>query len=451
LAQDATFELLDPNTTIFDMSADATVLVGTDFTGPYCWTQAGGYVSIGGQGTPRCSEDGMNICANIMDGGYDQAANWLGGTSWNPLGGIGGTSGTSMSTAYDISGDGSKIVGLGWVDAGTAHAFQWDAVNGMVDLGSIGGKSSRANGISADGHVIVGWDQDPSSGWWRAAKWVDGVEELMAPGTYCGAGQGLSSDGTWIVGDNHPDNNDSGWLWSADTGFIQTGTLSGWMFQGHPMDVSEDGKVVVGWSGYFMDQFAMIWTEDTGIVDLKQYLIDNGATIPGSVTSIALATSVSDDGTIITGHAGDLMFGYTGFIATIPPIEPKALEASEKTLSAREGGTVDFTLDAGVDNANRNYALLGSMTGTTPGTTLPGGLNLPLNWDAFTDLTVILANTAFAMGFQGTLDGSGLGAATLDTLGPIPPSSVGAVLDFAFVVYFPYDYVSNGVSLDIVP
>jgi probable HAF family extracellular repeat protein len=353
-----------------------------------------------------------------------------------------------MSTAYDISGDGSKIVGLGWVNAGTAHGFQWDAVNGMVDLGSLGGESSRANGISSDGHLIVGWDQDPSTGWWRGAKWVDGVEELMAPGTNLGMAQGCSSDGTWIVGDNHPEFIDDGWRWSAETGFVSTGTLSGWMFQGHPMDVSDDGQVVVGWSGYFMDQFAMIWTEATGCVDLKQYLTDLGISVP--VNSIAIATSVSPDGTIISGYAGSLFEGFTGFIATIPPVGPLALEADTDEFSAREGGTVGFTLNAGAAFGERNYVMLGTLSGTEPGTELPGGTTtLPLNWDGFTSIVLALLNTPNFSNFMGALDADGMSDAQAYS-GPVDPGCIGVTMHYAYCLMGPFDFASNAVAIEVV-
>jgi len=177
-----------------------------------------------------------------------------------------------------MSGDGTRIVGLGWVNAGTAHAFQWDAVNGMVDLGSLGGQSSRANGISSDGTVIVGWDQDPSTGWWRAAKWVNGVEELMAPGTYCGAGQGVSSDGTWIVGDNHPDYNDDGWRWSNDTGFVSTGTLDTLLVHA---DIAET----------FLPEMA----EELAKANVEMHCDERSLAILKSNTSLKLVPAVDDD------------------------------------------------------------------------------------------------------------------------------------------------------------
>ena len=58
-----------------------------------------------------------------------------------------------ISSAYDLNGDGSVVVGLAWINNGKAHAFRWDPVNGMADLVSMQADSSRANAISADGSV----------------------------------------------------------------------------------------------------------------------------------------------------------------------------------------------------------------------------------------------------------------------------------------------------------
>jgi hypothetical protein len=128
-----------------------------------------------------------------------------------------------------------------------------------------------------------------------------------------------------------------------------------------------------------------------------------------------------------------------------------SLYSDSNTISARTGGTVNFNLNAGVDQANRDYFLLASASGTEPGTQLPGGTTvLPLNWDAVTDLMIVLANGPIAVGFSGTLDNEGLGSATLDT-GPLPGSTVGSIVSFAYLLYYPFDYVSNPVNIDIIP
>ena len=93
---------------------------------------------------------------------------------------------------------------------------------------------------------------------------------------------------------------------------------------------------------------------------------------------------------------GDLLVAG-GYDANDDPVAqsetytPFTLEADSASLSAASGGTVNFHLVAGSANALRNYIVLGGVTGTVPGTSLPGGFaTLPLNWDAFTDLVMLL-------------------------------------------------------------
>jgi hypothetical protein len=73
-----------------------------------------------------------------------------------------------------------------------------------------------------------------------------------------------------------------------------------------------------------------------------------------------------------------------------------------------------------------------------------------LNWDLFTNLTLSLANTPFLAGYMGVLDGSGGGAAQMNSP-PLPPAAVGAVLCHAYCLNAPFDFVSNPVDLVIVP
>ena len=122
--------------------------------------------------------------------------------------------------------------------------------------------------------------------------------------------------------------------------------------------------------------------------------------------------------------------------------------SSDHVLYEATGGTLLFALEAGAANAGRNYILLGSMTGTTPGTPLPGGQAvLPLNWDAFTNLVVTLANTTLFKDFAGTLDAYGDAEAILD-LGPLP-GGAGMTLHFAFALNKPWDYVSDPIPVGV--
>jgi len=118
-------------------------------------------------------------------------------------------------------------------------------------------------------------------------------------------------------------------------------------------------------------------------------------------------------------------------------------------LSERTGGVIDFKFDAGFENSKRNYLLLGSANGISPGVTLPGGTVLPLNWDIFTNMIIDLYNSPLCQNFMGTLDKHGMGWAHLKT-GPLP-NLAGTTLHFAYALSEPWDFASNPVQVDISP
>jgi hypothetical protein len=131
---------------------------------------------------------------------------------------------------------------------------------------------------------------------------------------------------------------------------------------------------------------------------------------------------------------------------------PGALyEDDSDTISAAAGGRINFCLEAGKVNKGRSYILLGSISGTSPGTVLPGGnVTLPLNWDIFTSLVINLLNKPIMTDFMGVLDGAGRGDAQLVTA-PLLPSAAGMMMHFAYALCSPYDFASNPVLVSIVP
>lgn len=119
-------------------------------------------------------------------------------------------------------------------------------------------------------------------------------------------------------------------------------------------------------------------------------------------------------------------------------------------LSANIGGSVDFQLVAGTENANRNFLIVGTVSGTSPGMTLPGGKILPINWDIFSDIEILLLNTAVFHNFLGILDSEGCEDAALNAP-PLPSSSIGLIMDFAYTCNKPFDHVSNPLGVEITP
>lgn len=125
------------------------------------------------------------------------------------------------------------------------------------------------------------------------------------------------------------------------------------------------------------------------------------------------------------------------------------LSASENVLSRSTGGTITFSLNAGIAHGNANYFVLGSASGTEPGLTLPGGSILPLNRDAVLDYIFVHHNNAFFQDFRGILDPDGKASAILNA--PSVPLAAGTVIHFAFTTENPYDFQSNPVPVEVYP
>lgn len=135
----------------------------------------------------------------------------------------------------------------------------------------------------------------------------------------------------------------------------------------------------------------------------------------------------------------------------IGPMNTESLWSNDKAIPAATGGSVEFTLVAGPSNANRGYIMLGGISGTSPGTLLPGGnATLPLNWDTFTNIVIANLNSPAMQNFMGNLGGTGLAAATLNS-GPLPVGTVGLTLHFAYALSLPWDFASNPAGVEIVP
>jgi len=165
---------------------------------------------------------------------------------------------------------------------------------------------------------------------------------------------------------------------------------------------------------------------------------------------------VQNSGTSKTLRSVDFPESNTGFIVGDDGLILNTVDgggspliADRYELSSSTGGEVYFSLYPGTNYAWRNYFLFGSMSGTSPGTTVKF-MKLPLNLDLFTDLAISLTNTPALMNFQGSISTLGHALGKLNTLGPLPSASVGGVMYFAYILYSPIDFVSNAVSVEIV-
>jgi subtilisin family serine protease len=109
------------------------------------------------------------------------------------------------------------------------------------------------------------------------------------------------------------------------------------------------------------------------------------------------------------------------------------LLASPPRLSVVDGGVFVLNIDAGPDCAGDPYWLLGSFSGSEPGTTI-GQAHFPLNLDNYLRFCVLYPNTEPISGNQGTLDASGRARVTV-TVPPGLPGAADLTLHHAVAIF----------------
>lgn len=166
-----------------DVSADGSVVVGqsTIVTSPgepwesfrisaFRWTQATGMTDLGFEEVAAISSDGSTVVGySQSDFGEYDAFLWTESTGRVHLGEP--LNDRSLSQAWDVSGDGSTIVGVSW-ETGPPITVIWDAVHGSRDLKEVlenqygldltGWSLEGRAAISDDGLTIVGTGTNPN-------------------------------------------------------------------------------------------------------------------------------------------------------------------------------------------------------------------------------------------------------------------------------------------------
>ncbi len=216
---------------------------------------------------------------------------------WTASGGITGLgwfpgAANTVSSAQGVSADGSVIVGYSYTSAVHGNAFRWTSAGGMQDLGTLAsGGVSEATGISADGTVIAGSGSAPGGD--NPFRWTSSgsMVSLGLSGNLVEfvEGYGISADGSVIFGAG--DNTNSlteAFRWTSSTGYTLLGFLPG-TENSSSNAASSNGSVIVGNSGG--EPFR--WTAATGMVDLGD--------LPGY--TYAEANDVSGDGSVVVGSA----------------------------------------------------------------------------------------------------------------------------------------------------
>ncbi len=238
---------IDPllDTIATDTSADGGIIVGAIQLG-----RNSPYVNPTPEGVP--------FPAVLSIPGWE-AAIW---NASNTLQRLGFLPGGTMSVANGVSADGRVVIGTSTQayanDTSGAVAFRWTSTGGMVSLGTLAGDHlSYGTDVSDDGNVIVG-----------ASRLT-----YLPPGTCC-----------------IPSTRDVAFRWTPGTGMQSLGFLPG-LNNSVATAVSGDGRVTVGY-GFSVDgvgnvvtnsQLGFRWSATDGMQSVSQWLTDAGVTLPAGL------------------------------------------------------------------------------------------------------------------------------------------------------------------------
>ena len=250
--------------------------------------------------------------------------------------------GEFFSRASDVSADGSIVVGTSTSGVpGRREAFRWTVGMGMVGLGFLpgGNSGSVANTCSADGSVVVGFSHYAGSSFiqpfrWSAETGMVGLGGLfdLGGGQVEGNANGVSADGSVVVGSsNYAPGLTEAFRWTAVTGMVGLGDLPGGAVSSAALGVSADGLIVIGHSQTDAGREAFIWDATNGMRNLKDVLeSDFGLDLTG--WTLRESRGPSDNGLVVVGSGTNPMGQEEGWIfsmvvgeddpPTVPPYDP---------------------------------------------------------------------------------------------------------------------------------
>ncbi len=201
-------------------------------------------------------------------------------------------------SATSISSDGSTVVGYHgdyypgfYLGASTSACYWPDAFfppSQLLTLDPLtGGTHARANAVSADGGVIVGYsDAGAHPGIPKAVRWVrDGLTNLYV-------------------------------VQELDSSFPTSPTEA--------KAVSADGSRIVGTigSGFFGSSTAFVWDANNGQRPLRTALMSVGANPQANWSSLEAANGISADGLTIVGTGINMNAQTEAFRALLPIVPP---------------------------------------------------------------------------------------------------------------------------------
>jgi probable HAF family extracellular repeat protein len=248
------------------VSADGTVIVGLSIMSgsarAFRWSASGGMQDLGHLpgGTESfatgVSEDGQVVVGASTVGGRYRGFLWTVAAGMQDLGLL---TGSPDFIPNAVSANGLVVVGSGFDSwkSGYPRAAKWTAATGLQELWG-----SSAYDVTSDGSVIVGYGYSDSGQYERAVFWGNGgiAPRFLSvlPDLYpSSVAYGVSADGKTIVGQSGGGSEDRAFVWRSKEGMLDLAShlanlgvdMTGWKLT-RARKASSDGRFIVGEGTY---------------------------------------------------------------------------------------------------------------------------------------------------------------------------------------------------------
>lgn len=234
------------------------------------------------------SRDGLVVFGRTRGPNGDQAFRWSQTHGMESLGTIPDAPWRQIEFyPRGISDDGRVITGND--DDGfnfQVHGFRWVDRGGMIDLGALFesfplSPMTFAYGVTGDGQTIVGTTTDGGFLWTPrlGMQLISGVGEAVA----------ITEDGTTVLGVQTEPLGVCLWRRGLPPELIVPLTRDSWVFQPH--HISDDGSVAIGLDTSGTNNLGVVWRREGGL----------GHLIGPTHSQYSSASAVSGDGSVIGG------------------------------------------------------------------------------------------------------------------------------------------------------
>lgn len=332
------------------LSRDGSTAVGTCAAAAFRWDWQAGIAAVGpapccGYGTGTFGR-GVSADGSVVVGSQPNVADeatrvW----KWTQAGGIQFCPAAAIRPhdLVGVSDDGSVAIGIG--DSQVFSGFWRQRVLrwGPAGAGALGGGAgvcwdytAFSTAVSSNGAFVGGW------------YGCDGMSGTYPP-SLTGSPLGISGDGTVIVGLS---NDDRAFSWTSAAGSRSLGGIRGFPeTRSRAVAASMDGSVIVGFleARCGGERLAFVWTQASGMVDLKRLLVWQGAAgVSGWVLvgGSAGPTAISGDGLTIAGVGIDPQGHGQGWVARLLALPTAPLPPP---CSADFNGDCDLGTDSDIE------------------------------------------------------------------------------------------------------